>query len=406
MNYRIDFFLFLVYKDNIGFKRKMDLRKTKPNLLILFLFFILFLIFACSTPSWFPIKKGPPHKATMKELLDKEVVIIDREEYVKVLNPKASDGGNQPKYLYIPVNEYLSKRESYTTPSTRKEEIKKEFPIASMKPLPSKIEKEVYLVSPSKSAAPELKKKVVITHFDDQTPYPNEMFGDWVSEKLIKEVNRRSQRILFVDYEMVREFLEQRRISLSELEKPKVLRLLNEVFGIHVLIAGQLTGPYVFTTKGENDQEGTASAIIRIEMKLMNTFSGKTIKTLSANNPIIATKERGSFSEEKAKVKAIDITIADLSRSLSKELDNVDWFCRIAKVEGEEVYMNAGRLTGLKVGDVMEVFGPGGYKERKEIKGKIQISACFGIDASMGRLIYGEKPDVNDILKLAKREGT
>ena len=384
----------------------MDLRKTKPRFPILFLFFILFLVFACSTPSWFPIKRGPPHKAKMKELLEKEVVIIDREEYVKVLNPQASAGGNQPKYLYISMNEYLSKREIYTTPPIRKEETKKQLPIAPTRPSPSETEKEVYLVSSSKSATPELKKKVVITHFDDQTPYADEMFGDWVSERLIKEVNRRSQRILFVDYEMVRAFLEQRGIALSDLETPKVLQLLNEVFGIHALIVGQLKGPYVFTTKGEKDQEGTASAIIKIEMKLMNTVSGKTLKTLSANNPIIATKERGSFSEEKAKVKAIDITIADLSRSLSKELDDVDWFCRIAKVEGEEVYINAGRLTGLKVGDVMEVFRPGGYGERREVKGEIQISACFGIDASMGRLIHGEKPDVNDILKPAKREGT
>jgi hypothetical protein len=383
----------------------MDLRKTKPRFLILFLLFILFLVFACSIPSWFPIKKGPPHKAKMKELLDKEVIIIDREEYVKVLNPKATAGGNQPKYLYVPMNEYLSKKEMYTTPSIRKEETKKEFPMASMKSSPSKIEKDVYSVPSAKSAIPALKKKVLITHFDDRTPYADEMLGDWVSEKLIKEVNRTSQRILFVDYEMVKEFLEQRKIALSDLETPKVLRLLNEVFGIHALIVGQLTGPYVFSTKREEDREGIASAIIRIEIKLMDTISGKTLKTLVANNPIIATKEMGAFSDEKAIVKAIDITIADLSRSLSKELDGVDWFCRIAKVEGEEVYINAGRLTGLKVGDVMEVFRPEGYKERRETKGKIQISACFGIDASMGKLIHGEKPDVNDILKLAKREG-
>jgi hypothetical protein len=105
-------------------------------------------------------------------------------------------------------------------------------------------------------------------------------------------------------------------------------------------------------------------------------------------------------------VKAIDLTIADLGRSLARELDSIDWFCRIAKVEGEEVYINAGRLTGLKVGDVMEVFRPGGSGERGEVKGKIQISAFFGIDASMGRLIQGKNPDVNDILKLAKSEGT
>jgi hypothetical protein len=40
------------------------------------------------------------------------------------------------------------------------------------------------------------------------------------------------------------------------------------------------------------------------------------------------------------------------------------------------------------------------------VKGKIQISAFFGIDASMGRLIQGKNPDVDDILRLAKGEGT
>lgn len=368
---------------------------------IFFLLFTFSIVFACSTPSWFPIKKGPPHKAKMKELLDKEVVIVDGEEYVKVLNPRAPEKGDQPKYLYIPVDEYLSKRELVPTPAIRKEEAKKETPISS-KPSPSATEGEVFSPSPSISRLPDLKKKVVIAHLDDRTTLSEEVFGDWVAEKLIKEVNRRSQRILFVDYQTVKEFLEMKGFVLEDLETPKVLHLLNEVFGIHALVVGQLSGPYVFTTKASKDQDATASAIIKVEMRIVDTFSGKTLKNLSVNNPIIATKEKGSFSEEKAKMKAIDLTISDLSRSLSRELDGLDWFCRVAKVDGEEVYINAGRLTGIKVGDVMEVFRPGGPGEREEVKGKIQISAWFGIDASIGKLIQGKKPDVNDILKIAQ----
>jgi hypothetical protein len=383
----------------------MNLRETKPHPFIFILIFVLLLVFACSTPSWFPIKKGTPYKAKMKELLDKEVIIIDKEEYVKVLNPRASEGKDQSKYLYVPVNEYLSKRDTFTTPPMRMEEVKKESPATSIKQSPS-LEEEALIVSPSKRTLPGLKKKVVITYFDDRTTGGEEMFGDWVAEKLMKEVTRRTLQVLFTDYQMVKEFLEKKGFDLKDIETPKAIQLLNEVFGVHALVVGQLSGPYVFTTKTTKDQEGTASAIIKIDMRLVDTFSGKTLKNLSASNPIIATKEKGSFSEEKAKVKAIDLTIADLGRSLARELDSIDWFCRIAKVEGEEVYINAGRLTGLKVGDVMEVFRPGGSGERGEVKGKIQISAFFGIDASMGRLIQGKNPDVNDILKLAKSEGT
>jgi hypothetical protein len=379
----------------------MNLRKTFSPPLILGLLFIFLSVFACSMPSWFPIKKGDPKKAKMKELVDKEVVIIDKQEYVKVLNPNATAEKDQSKYLYIPVNEYLSKKESFTTLPMRTEGVKKESPAKPSIPL----EEEVAVVSSPKPALQGLKKKILITYFDDRTTEGEEVLGDWVAEKLMKEVNRRSLQVLFADYRMVSEFLGKKGIDLKDLEAPNALQLLNEVFGVHALVFGQLSGPYVFTTKGTKDQEETAVAIIKMDTRLVDTFSGKTVKTLSASNPIVAAKERGSFSGEKSKVKAIDLTIASLGRSLAKELDGMDWFCRIAKVEDENVYINAGRLTGLKIGDVMEVFRAGGSEERGEVKGKIKVSAFFGIDASMGRLIQGENPDVNDILKLAKSQG-
>jgi hypothetical protein len=383
----------------------MGFKEALFRLSIFFLLFILSFIFACSTPSWFPIKKGLPNKAKMKELLDKEVIIIDGEEYVKVVNPRASEKENQPSFLYVPVEEYLSKRESFKTPTIQKQEVDEEFPISSTtSPL---VEKEVGTNSPppSRFLLHNLKKKVVIAYFDDRTTPSEELFGDWVAEKLIKEINRRSQQVLFVDYQTVKDFLEKRG-ELTDLETPKVLLLLNEVFGIHAWVAGELTGPYVFTTNATQGQDQTASAIIKIEMRLIDTTSGKTIKTLSTNNPITGTKEKGSFSEEKAKIKAIDLTITELGRSLSKELDGLDWFCRIAKVDEEAIYINAGKLTGLNVGDVMEVFPTEVPEEQGEAKGKIRISEWFGIDASIGKLIQGKKPDVNDILKIAKSNST
>jgi hypothetical protein len=360
-----------------------------------FLLFILLFVFACSTPSWFPIKKSKEKsssKAKTKDLADKEVVIIDKEEYVKVNNPRASEGGTQPKYLYIPVNEYLAKKETFTPPSYQKVEPRK-GPVSPIQSSPSSpAVGDQFVVSSPKPSFLGLKKKVIITHFDDRTFQADETLGDWIAEKLIRELDRRSQKVLFVDYQMVKEFLENRGTPLTDLERPNVLRLLNEVFGIHVLVSGHLTGPYTFVTKGDKNPEGTASAIIKIEVKLIDTLAGRTLKNLEASNPILATKVQGSFSEEKAKGKAIDVTLFNLIGPLSRELESLDWFCRIAKIDGEEVYLNAGRLTGIKVGDIMEVFEPGKSGERGELKGKVRISTCFGIDASMGSLIQGRNP--------------
>ncbi len=383
----------------------MDLKGKRVNPPILILLFLLF-IFACSTPSWLPTKKAPPHKAKMKELLDKEVVIIDRKEYVKVLNPKFTETGNQPKYLYIPVDEYLSNRQAYVTPSYQKMEAKSGVSSLTEASSLRGTEKEVYLVSSAVQKSPELRRKVLLAHFDDRTTTSEEMLGDWVAEKLIKEISRRSLKILFIDYPMVKEFLQGKEISLTEIETPKVLRLLNEVFGVHAMIVGQLSGPYIFTAKSPSEEEKTASSILKIDLRVVETFEGKTVKTLSSNNPIIATKEKGPFSEEKAKGRAIDLTIGELARLLTRELEGLDWFCRIAKVEGEEIFINAGKLSGLKVGDLMEVYDSGASVGRGEVKGIVQISSCFGIDASMGKLIEGKKPDVNDIVRVGKAKGT
>jgi len=380
----------------------MDLKGLIRRFPIFVFLFFFSLTFACSTPSWFPLKKGPSYKAKTKELLDKDVVIIDSQEYIKVYNPKASEGGSEPKYLYIPVDEYLSKREAFVTPAAQ---TKKELAVSSSKPSSPPTEKEVFSVTPSGSAVSDLKKKVMIAPFDDRITDSDEEFGDWVAEKLTKELNHRSTRLLFVDYQMIKEFLEKKGTPLTDLETPAVLHLLNEVFGIQALVVGYLSGPYVFTTKVVKEQDERSSAIIRIDMKLVDTYAGKAIKTLSASNPVLAVKEKGTFPEERAKVKAIDLAVAELSRSLTRELDGLDWFCRIAKVDGDEVYINAGKLTGLKVGDMMEVFRPGGPGGRGEVKGKIQISGYFGIDASLGRMVNGKKPDVNDILKLARSGG-
>jgi len=391
----------------VWFKEKMESKSIRSYHSLILLSSILFFLSACATPAWFPIKKGPPHKAKMKELLDKEVILIDRHEYVKVLNPRAHEGGDQPKYLYIPVEEYLSKKEAYVSSALRIEEGKRILSHAPSLSSPSPaVGKEVSSSSVSVFPVAQLKKKVVVAHFDDRTTSADETFGDWLSEKLIKEMIQRAPQTLFIDYQMVKEFLEKSELTPLELELPKASRVLSEVFGIQAIVLGEITGPYVFTTKGTKDQEGTSTAIIKIEMKIIDTLSGKILKTISAQNPIFPTKEKGTFSDEKAKEKAFDLTINDLSRSLSRELDRLDWFCRVAKVEGEEVYINAGKLSGLRVGDVMEVIRFGSLGEKREITGKIQISALFGMDASIGKLIQGEKPNEEDILKLAGRKGS
>lgn len=381
----------------------MDSKGTIRRISIFLLLFSSLVLFGCSYPSWLPFKKGAPHQAKAKEFLDKEIVIIDREEYIKVVNPKGSGTPAEPRFLYIPIREYQLKKETYVPALSRTDDSTKEVSPPQKAPLPAE-EKGVFVVSTPGPRLSDLRRKVVIAYLDDRTVPAEEPFEDIITEKLTRDLDARTRRVLLVDYSTVREFLGQKGMAPGDMAKPETTRLLNETFGIHALVLVTLSGPYVFTSKAPKDSQETASAVIRIEVALVETITGKTLKTFSVNNPILAARQKGTFSDEKAKMKAIDLAVADLGRPLAREIENLDWSCRIAKVEAEEVYLNAGKLSGLKVGDNLEVLKSGNPGDHEAIKGRIRISTFFGIDASIGQLVQGSQPDASDILRLARRE--
>ncbi len=90
-----------------------------------------------------------------------------------------------------------------------------------------------------------------------------------------------------------------------------------------------------------------------------------------------------------------------------------EWSCRVVRIEGGKVYLNAGRLTGLQPGDHLRVYGKGrelmdpltgrslGFAPG-EIKGEIVINDLFGTDASQGEVLEEKIPiGPGDVVKMS-----
>jgi hypothetical protein len=158
------------------------------------------------------------------------------------------------------------------------------------------------------------------------------------------------------------------------------------------------------------DEENTALAIVRIQIKLVEATTGQVIKTFERRNPIFATEERGKFSRDKAKLKAIQLAIDEVTGDVVSGINQMGWYTRIVKVDGNRVYLNAGRLTGLKVGDLMDVYGPGGGKIEPMVgismdpfegqrKGQVKVSQLFGTDAAIANITHGGNFALSDVAK-------
>lgn len=81
--------------------------------------------------------------------------------------------------------------------------------------------------------------------------------------------------------------------------------------------------------------------------------------------------------------------------TLVTRLDRMGWRGRVAMISGDRIYVNAGRVSGIQVGDLLKVLDKGdevydpetgaylGYAEGR-MKGTIEIVSYFGTDGAIG----------------------
>ena len=105
--------------------------------------------------------------------------------------------------------------------------------------------------------------------------------------------------------------------------------------------------------------------------------------------------------------KAFMMGIPGIGRSVQK----LKWEGRVALLTGEKVYINAGRISGIQIGDILkvsedgqEIFDPetGAFigKAPGRMKGTVEIVSYFGKDGAIGIIHSGSGFEENDIVEI------
>jgi hypothetical protein len=136
------------------------------------------------------------------------------------------------------------------------------------------------------------------------------------------------------------------------------------------------------------------SAFLKVSLEIYDTETTKLLRRLSARSAI----ERNM--PEKDLVKAVDHTINLIKDDLTTAIRSLDWHGRVASIDKGGTVLNAGRLSGIKEGDIFEVYGRGEQivdkatglplgRLKGKYKGEIEVSEIFGVDASWARTLKG-----------------
>ena len=254
------------------------------------------------------------------------------------------------------------------------------------------------------------KRKVAILDFENETSYKEEKIGEAVAKRLSDKIET-TQRMVIVDKTVVLEMLKREGLNFQSLTDPSVMKRAHQSLGIQAFAFGTVTDLSLLSSKSsEASDEEVSFATVKIEIRLIDASTGNLLRTFIGRSPIFSTKETGGSSRSKAVLKAIDLSLDEISEGFLRQLDLLDWATTIAKIEGEDLYINAGKLSGLRIGDILEIFEPG--KEiihpttqislgwtTGQLKGAIRITALFGVDAAIGQVVKGQGFSPNDVVK-------
>jgi hypothetical protein len=204
--------------------------------------------------------------------------------------------------------------------------------------------------------------------------------------------------LLLVEPEEIEEVLAQQGLSVRQEKKAKIARTLG------VYPAARLV---LFLDKVALDRKGNKRQG-RLDYTLVDGFSGRTI---SRDQRIISADQGAAEKGE-----LLRALLAQAVVELEKRAAKYGWSTRVAMVEGNNIYLSAGRASGLNAGDMFAIYGPGkeiihpiakvsmGF-QRGPYKGMVKVSNLFGRDASEATVVAGPGTiQVNDIVTLPEEQ--
>ncbi len=373
-----------------------------------------------------PAPKGTEKMERIDEKAAKpgDIKLIDGVEYIYARNKRYMLTPEEPEYVWIRKDQYSPGIGESLLAGNRKEREEMDKRIARLEEELKKKGLSPQMVYPAQMMylpqgmgymgmvpgvnfnypSPKMKRRVLIYPLTDQTNYKGEQMGELATRRLASRLEN-SGTVIVVD---------PLTLNLPSSPDQANMRQLNELYGIQAVIKGSLSDVYTSTSKveGKDDKE-TSFAMSKIALEVYNTETGKVIKQLSGRNPVSLSRERGDLSSEKAKMKAIDLTIEVTSEDLLRAILSIDWHARIASIEQAKVYINAGRLSNLAKGDILEAYTLGEEKidsktsaplgrVKGAYKGELEIVELFGVDASWAKVRKGTNFAPSDFVYLKK----
>jgi curli biogenesis system outer membrane secretion channel CsgG len=274
---------------------------------------------------------------------------------------------------------------------------------------------------PASLATKGPKKRVAVIKFQDKSAYGRGRLGGAVQDIMMTELSKSGLFILVsrgADMDLV---LDEQDLGKSGTIKTGTGAQSGQVLGLNAIVTGAIS-QFGVKQKSATYLVGaskTQTAEATVDVRVIDATTGQVIYAESGNGVYeeSSTQVLGMGGtkgyDETMEGKALRAAISKFIDNLIQRVESIEWSGKVAAVDGDEITVNAGRKTGMAIGNRMRVYGEGrevidpdtkvslGRKPGKE-KGEISVSDFFGEDAAVCRRVSGGGFAVNDVVRLSR----
>lgn len=264
-----------------------------------------------------------------------------------------------------------------------------------------------------------LKKKIALLSFYNESPMGGDDLAITATEEFRREMLRSDEFIIDPQGESI--FGNSKEIYAGGGVKLAQLARKAKMSGVNIVVFGRIKEARI---RQKSDEIGFVRKVKSLaesylEIKVYDVLSNKELFSETVDGNI--SDDNFRFYQEESEENlayrqdllrySVKVAVRKFVPRVIKVGSRLDWMGRVAKIIGTRIYINAGRESGLNLGDILKVITEGQEiydpetgamigMSQGEVKGTLEVVDYFGQDGTICNLHSGGSVTEGDFVQL------
>jgi len=210
------------------------------------------------------------------------------------------------------------------------------------------------------------KLRVGVVNFQNKTPSKVLGIGEAAAD-ILGTILQKTGRFIVIPQQDIEHIMQQQHMGATGAINPDTAAKMGNILGLNAILTGAVTA-YSEAEEGQDllvYKTKKQVARVTVDYRIVDTTTG--VQMMADSGAGIYEKSVGrvlgmggkSSYDSDLRDGALRDALTKAMVNMMKSLESSPWKGKIMKVAGAKVYINAGRKTGLKVGDKLDVYRVG-----------------------------------------------